>query len=237
MQVERYLAEQAQDSRVDQAERIAIQELLSQTQEWNKANMVREFSPGTLKDIERNHGVVFNPLESSLAKLVAAKKPFWGFKNRDNPDFMNLVSRPTQIAIFPEPQDFYVPESNNLHLDQQRELLAVDEIEVVKKKMGIGGLRLIMGDVATHTGLVFAYFDRSEPTDVMFAFLYRSDGIRLHGADYDYRYARTETPTVGSRVACVGVFKKIAGLSVYDGHAGEGFRGVWAVRLGAPVQE
>lgn len=162
MRVERYLLEQAQDPSLGKPERKAIQGLLSQAQEWNKANMVREFSSGTLKDIERNHGVVFDPLEASLAKLVAVKRPLWYITNRDNPGFMNLVARSTQIAIFPNPTDFYIPKSNNLSLDRQRELLAVDEAEVINKKMGIGGLRLIMGDVATHTGFVFAHFDKTE---------------------------------------------------------------------------
>lgn len=142
---------------------------------------------------------------------------------------MSLVSRPTQIAIFPQPADFYVPGSNNLSLAQQRELLAVDEAEAVRKKMGIGGLSLVIGDVATHAGLVFAYFDRSR-------------GIRLHGEDYGYRYARTETPTVNPHVASVGGFYEIYynrfyGLRVVDFDASRGYPLVWAVRLGVPAQE
>lgn len=225
MKVEQYLRRQTEDPSLDAAERTVIQDLLSQARKWNnEVNMVREFSPGTLKDIERNHGVVFNPLEASLAKLVAAERPFWHITNRDNPDFMNLVSRPTQIVIFPQPTDFYVPESNNKSLDQQRELLAVDEAEVVKRRWGIGGLRLSIGDVATHTGFVFAYFDKT------------NHQVRLHGGDYGYRYGRTET-VVGSGVASVGLFNGVVGLGVGGWRAGRGFPDVWAVRLGVPAKE
>lgn len=185
--------------------------------------LVRNFTPGALKDLERNHGVVFDPLGASLAKLVIARKQFWHITNRDNQDFMNLVSRPTQIAIFPDRKQFYVPESNNLSLDNQRELLKVDLAEVVKRKWGIGGVEEVIDNVATHAGLVFAHFDKT------------SGKVRLHGKDYEYRYGRTETPTVGSLVADVGSFYAGRGLSVNDWNRGEGFGLVWAVRLVVPA--
>lgn len=125
--------------------------------------IVRDFAASTIRDIERNHGVVFDPLETSLALLVAANRPFESITNIKikNPDFMNLVSRPTQIAIFPDPEQFYVPGSDNKKLEWQRRLLKVDEAEVIRKRWGIGGLELVIGDVATHAGLVFAYFDKT----------------------------------------------------------------------------
>lgn len=188
--------------------------------------IVRQFNPAALRDLERNHAEVLDPLNVSLAGLVAAERPFWHITSRDDPNFMGLLSRSTQIAIFPQPEDLYVPGSNNLSLAQQKESLAVDEAEVVRnsRKMGIGGLRLVIGDVATHAGLVFAYFDRS-------------GGVRLHGADYGYRYARTETTTVGSFVADVGYFNEFDGLDVLDWLAGNGNPRVWALRLGVPAQE
>lgn len=187
--------------------------------------MVRNFALGALKDLKRNHAVVFEPLETSLAKLVSAKRPFWYVTNRDNPDFMNLVSRPTQIAIFPDSKQFYVPESNNKTLARQKELLEVDLAEVVKKKMDIGGVEEVIDNVATHAGLVFAYFDKS------------NGKVRLHGRNYGFRYARTETPTVGSYVAIVGNLRADSGLRVGDWDAGDGDGDVWAVRLVVPAQE
>lgn len=187
--------------------------------------LVRNFTVGAVKDIEKNHGVVLNPLEASLALLVAANRPFWFIANRDKPGFMNLVSRPTQIAIFPDPKQFYVPESNDKNLEIQRHFLKVDEAEVIRKKWGIGGLEAVIGDVATHAGLVFAYFDKT------------GRKVRLHGRNYGYRYARTETPTVGSCVAVVGGFDGTDGLDVDDWYRDRGLGFVWAVRLGVPTQE
>ena len=187
--------------------------------------IVRDFAKSTIRDIERNNGVILDPLETSLALLVAAGRSFWSIVNMENPDFMNLVSRPTQIAIFREPEKFYVPESNNKSLKEQEQLLEVDEAEVIRKSWGIGGLKLVIGDVATHPGLVFAYFDKT------------GGKIKLHGEYYGYRQVRTDTPTVGSRVAGVGYFYGVDGLYVDGWRRDVGYVHVWAVRLGVPAQE
>lgn len=187
--------------------------------------VVRDFAPGTVKDIKRNHGVILNPLETSLARLVDVGRSFRYIVNRTDPRFMNLISGSTQIVFFPDPRQFYVPDSNRKNLAAQEALLAVDEAEVIRGKWGIGGLKLVIGDVATHAGLVFAYFDKT------------GGKVRLHGGDYGYRFARTETPTFGSSVAGVGDFRKFRGLNVVVWRRGGGDGLLWAVRLGVPAQE
>lgn len=83
-------------------------------------SVTRDFSQGALKDLKRNKTYVFfDPFDTSLSRLVAANKPFWYLAQKDNISFMNTLSRPSQVAIFPEPARFYVPESNNLSLDGQ----------------------------------------------------------------------------------------------------------------------
>jgi len=196
--------------------------------------IVRDFAAGTVRDIERNYGVVLDPFETSLARLVDGKRPIRVLANRENPDFMNLLSRPTQIAFFLESKRFYVPESNNKSLEEQKQLIKVDETEVVRnwRKMGIGGAEEVIVDVATHAGLVFAYFDKTEGRG------------RLHGKDYGYRHGRTGTPTVGSNVVNVGYFyegygvdRDGCGLRVDDWSRDKGGNHIWVVRLLVPAQE
>lgn len=200
-------------------------QVLAQDGETEKiASVTREFSPGARKDLQRNKAYVFeDPLDTSLSRLVAANKPFGYITNRNDTNFMNTMSRPSQIAIFPEPARFYVPESNNLGLDGQKRRIREDMEEEIKGRMRIGGVDMIMGDVATHTGLVFAYFDRNRRR------------VRLHGVDYGYNYARTETPSVGSDVALVGNFGEFHGLSVVGWPRGRGYGIVWALRLVVPA--
>lgn len=186
---------------------------------------VTRFTNGALKDIERNHGAVFDPLETSLARLVSARKPFNYIVHQYSDEFMNVTSRPSQVVIFPEPEKFYVPESNNLSLADQRSLQAVDTQEILKKKWGIGGVEEVIDNVATHSGLFFAHFAKT------------GGKVRLHGEDYGFRFARTETPTVGSRVASVGHFHADDGLFVGHWCAGYGANDLWAVRLGVPAQD
>lgn len=188
--------------------------------------VIKEFSQGTLKDLKRNKAYVFDhPLNTSLSRMVAANKQFWYITNRNDVAFMETLSRPSQVAIFPEPARFYVPESNNLSLEGQRRRLREDLEEEVMGRMRIGGVDMIMGDVATHAGLVFDYFDNTRRH------------VRLHGADYGYRYVRTETPTVGSSVAAVGHFYRVHGLSVDGFSRGHGNDDVWALRLVVPAKE
>lgn len=187
-------------------------------------SVTRDFSPGALKDLKRNKAYIFeNPLETSLSRLVAANKPFGYITNRNDTNFMNTMSRPSQIAIFPQPARFYVPESNNLDLDGQKRRIREDIEEEIKGRMRIGGVDMIMGDVATHAGLVFAYFDRNRRR------------VRLHGVDYGYNYARIEIPTPGSNVAHVGSFSGFSGLRVGGGGRGRGYVDVWALRLVVPA--
>lgn len=189
--------------------------------------IVSQFNPAALRDLERNHAVILDPFETSLAGLVTARRPFWYITNRNNPDFMGLLSRPSQVVFFPEPRQFYVPDSNRMSLVQQRRCLATDAAEVLnnRKRTGIGGVNWFIGNVATHAGLVFAYLDKTHGQ------------VRLHGRDYGYKYARTETPTVGSLVADVGGFGADDGLLVHGWNTGDGDVDLWVVRLGAPAEE
>lgn len=189
--------------------------------------IVGQFNPAALRDLERNHAVVLGPLDVSLAGLVAARRPFWHINNRSDAIFMGLRSRPSQVAFFPEPERLYVPGSNRKSLVEQEACLAADVAEVMnnRNKMGIGGVEWVIDNVATHAGLVFAYFDRSHGR------------VRLHGRDYGYKSARTETPTVGSVVAGVGYFDEIFGLGVDVWSRGDGGGSLWVVRLGVPAGE
>lgn len=185
--------------------------------------IVKSFSQSTLKDLERSHALVYDPFETSLNRLVGERKPFWYIVSRDDERFMSVLSRPSQVAIFPEPERLYVPNSNRKSLEAQKRRLAEDVEEEIKGKMHIGGVNMIIDNVATHAGLVFAHLGHT--------------GARLHGKAYGYNYARTETPTVGSPVAHVGSFHEVDGLRVARWYRVHGHDSVWALRLVVPSQE
>jgi hypothetical protein len=228
MNIERYAEDQLKRTDLSDNERQAVQGVYLVVKSWVEVagnRVTRDFSKGARKDLERNHAVVFDPLETSLAKLKSARKPFWYITCQDNEGFMNLLSRPSQVAIFPEPEKFYIPESNNLSLKEQEDLVKVDQAEVLKAKMGIDGVEEVIDNVATNAGLVFAHFDKT------------GGKVRLHGKDYGYRYTRTNTLTVGSGVAAVGSFRGGSGLFVSGWDADDGHSYVWVSRLVVPAQE
>lgn len=184
--------------------------------------VIREFAPSVLRDLERNHAVVYEPFDTSIAKLLTEGRRFWFIPSQQE-EFLNLTSRPTQVAIFPDRRQFYVPGSNDLSLPRQIEALRVDMEEVIKNnnRMGIGGVEGIIGDVATHCGLVFKHLDTT--------------GVRLHGRDYGFRYGRTDTPTVETRVAAVGNFSELSGLYIFHWPVNRDLQSIWVVRLLLPA--
>ena len=93
-----------------------------------------------------------------------------------------------------------------------------------KKQFGkkVKGVEAIVGEAPDYVELVFAHLDAT--------------GVRLFGKDYDYRYTRTKTPTVGSRVADVGRFNADYGLHVDNLRRGSGNSHVWVSPLVVPVE-
>lgn len=185
----------------------------------NKPDVIREFTAGTLRDIERNRGVVFNPLETFLARLREEGRPFAYITHEDDKQFMKLLSINSQVAILPVPNKFYVPESNNKGLKVQKVAQQVDLDEVIKKKFGIGGVDSIVGNAATDSGIAFAYFDLTKGR------------IRLFGRDYSYGWVRNTTPTR------VGRWREKEGLTVGDWASDDVDPEVWLYRLLVPAQE
>lgn len=183
---------------------------------------IERFTPGARKDLERNHFAIygFNPV--SIGGLRADGRPFW-YITYQGDRFMNLLSRPSQIAIHPDPEQFYLPDSNYKSLSEQEAMIEEYAHEVLRGKKKIGGVEVIVGEAPDHVGVVFAHFDATE--------------VRLHGKDYGYRYARTTTPTVGSGVAGVGSFGARGGLGVSGWGRVSGYGGVWAAPLVVPARE
>lgn len=161
-------------------------------------------------------------------------------KTKDKPSFwyvieagdrlLALPSKQVEIAIYPDPKRFFVPESFNKNLRRQEELVAKDAADL-RKRLGLEGIsEIIPSEAATLTDITFQHLDAT--------------GIWLFGREFasanglDWVYGRTKNPTnsAGSVVAYVGNADPDGGLSVDDWSRGRGDHFVGAVCLVVPIE-
>jgi len=132
-----------------------------------------------------------------------------------------------QVAIYPDPKRFFVPNSGNKNLLAQEKLAKKDGQEL-RKRLGLkdDSLDVIIPDQAsTLTEITFKYLDETSK---------KGEGVWLFGRDYSYRYGRTKNPVneSGSRVAIVGnAGPDRGGVGIVVCSAGDGVNDVRVVRL------
>lgn len=178
---------------------------------------VSRFSSEQRKELERQGRVIVELTGQSIKRLREQGRKFWSSWHSEHPDFESRTSRLSEVAI--NPSELFLPGSNGKTLQEQEKMIAD-----FSKKLGrkVGGVMAIMGEAADYVDLAFAYFDKT--------------GKYLFGEKYNYDYARTKTPSVGSSVALVGSFRRDSGLGVSDWFRGDGDDLVWAVPLVVPVE-
>lgn len=148
-----------------------------------------------------------------------AGRRFWYIASSDSGQLLSVQSMFSEVAFDPRPSKFFLPKSNNSTLDQQLEMIA-EYSHNLQRKLGTQTVEAVIGEAPDYTQIAFAHLDVTRK--------------RLFGSDYNYNYARTKTPTVGSSVAGVGYFDDVDGLDVDVWRRGHGLSLVWAVPLVVP---
>lgn len=145
---------------------------------------------------------------------------------------LRLPSIRTEVAIYPDPEKFFIPNSGSKDLPTQERLAEKDGQEL-RKRLGLkdDGVDVIIPDQAsTFTEATFKYLDETTK---------KGKGVWLFGPDYaaaqglSFVYGRTKNPVneSGSRVALVGNAYPDDGLVVSDWNADHGRDGLHVVRL------
>lgn len=156
----------------------------------------------------------------SIRSLREGGKKFWSTWHRDYPEFEGKTSRLSEVAINPDPDRFFLPNSNNKTLEQQ--LRMVEKFsKQLRGRERLSGVEAVVGEAPDYAELAFAYL--------------KATGQYLFGESYDSRYTRTVTPTVGSDVALVGYFDAPDGLDVYYWYCDRGSDSVWVAPLVVPA--
>lgn len=126
----------------------------------------------------------------------------------------------SQVAI--NPGELFIPKSNNATLAKQEEMMNKFSQELGKK---VPNVSAIIGGVGDYVDLAFAHLDVTTS---------KGRPEYLFGERYDYNWARTNTPTVGARVARVGYFNPSSGLYVSHWDRDRGLWNVFAAPLVVP---
>ena len=139
---------------------------------------------------------------------------------------LKLPSVKTQVAIFPDPKRFFIPNSGNKNLPTQEKSAKKDGQEL-REKLGLkdDSLDVIIPDQAsTLTELLFKYLDETTK---------KGKGVWLFGRDYGYLYGRTKNPIneSGSYVAFVGPGGPDGGVGVGNWDRVNGHDWIYVVRL------
>lgn len=180
---------------------------------------VKRFDPESRKALTKEGHTIYQIGGQSIAILRDAGRPFWSTWHKDYPDFEALTSRYSEVAINPNPDKFFLPKSNNVTTDEQLEMIA-EYSRKLQRRLKDQTFEAIMGQAPDYVELAFSHLDAT--------------GDRLFGEKYDYNYARTQTPTVGTNVAYVGYFHADGGLDVRHWRRDRRDSGVFASPLVVP---
>lgn len=175
----------------------------------------KRFSVEQREALEKQGFVIYGLTEQSIKTLRNSGYKFWSTWHKDLPDFEALGSMQSEVAI--NPNELFLPKSNNKTLRQQEEMVEKFSQELGEK---IKGVKAIIGQAPDYVEFAFQHSDAT--------------GVYFFGGKYDYNYARTRTPTVGSRVARVGDFDD-GGLVVSSWNAGDGSRYTHVAPLVVPT--
>ncbi|MDO8429070.1 MAG: hypothetical protein Q7S88_00385 [Candidatus Daviesbacteria bacterium] len=154
--------------------------------------------------------VLYLPAGETIRGQIEAGREF-GYVFNGGERLLDFPSRRIEVAIYPDPERFFVPGSFNKTTDKQDALMEQDA-ESLRKRLCLGGITMVRPEAPEVTEVIFKHFDATQ--------------VRLLGKDYMeqaggyYPYIRTSTPTnkTGSVLADVGHFAAGYGPHVGDWH-------------------
>lgn len=180
-------------------------------------------------DVLINDGaVIYLPQGETIRGQREEWRPFWyvtdGYEIDGRNRLLDFPSRSIEIAIYPDPKNFFVPGSFDKSKTEQEAFLAED-LHLLQRRLGLEGIRGILPEASEVTEVAFRHFDAT----------WRK--VRLLGKNYGFRNIRTDTPTnlVGSDFAIVGYWRDVDGIRVDDRDADDGHRLLGAARWLVPA--
>ena len=178
--------------------------------------------------------VIFELQEETISSQIEAQKakskPLFGYMVDAGEMLTAKPSRRIQVAVYPDPDKFFVPNSFDKSVTKQEERVAQDAQDL-RQRLNLSQVtEIIPGEAATLTEIVFKHWDATD--ELLFGKKYAT----AQGLDLVYGRTKNPTNSSGSDVALVGDADPARGLDV-DGWARDGGNhALWAVRLVVPIE-
>lgn len=212
-----------------------------------KGGGIETFSKEAQETLLKDGAAIYDLTEETMRMQGRAHQPFWYIVEDVEKKLLDLPSTHTQVAFFPDPNRFYIPNSNYKTFKVQEELVERDG-EELRKRLGLSDIEEIIPEAPDLTELTFKHLGNYYYYEL--GDNYRIEDHRLFGPYYKERIARTKTVInyQGSRaVADVGRFDPHPiyavdkrryewrhGLSVSASDPFTSYAGIWAVRFIVP---
>lgn len=187
------------------------------------------FTDEERKALIADGAVIYLPTGETIRAQESAGRPFGyvvdGYKVDGRNRLTEFPSRRIEVAIYPNPERFFVPDTFSRTTEQQIALVEQDA-RSLRERLGLPNIGEILPETSEATEVLFKHFDTTN--------------VRLLGQDYikdgNWSYIRTSTPTnkKGSRVAYVGDCGADTGLFVDDWRCDWGRVGLGAARWVVP---
>lgn len=196
---------------------------------------LRDFTAQEKQVLKEDGVVIYTLTEVTIPAQREARsragKPSFRYVVDAGERLLAVPSRKIEVAIFPDPKRFFVPNSFSKDTDTQ-ERLAVGDAKLLRARLNLPGITQIIADEAAT--LAEIVFQHEEAT-----------GVWLFGPEYAsaqgriWVYGRTKNPTndSGSFVAYVGDARSARGLSVHGWGRDDGNDEVGAPRLVVAIED
>jgi len=178
--------------------------------------VLQPFTNEEKKTLKKDGYLIYPFTLKTIKTQKEAGKPLWHVIDT-GPEFEAVTSMVGQVAFYPDPRRFFIPESNNRSLEEQLKMIEEYGKDLRQRLDLPDNIQAVMGHVPDYTQLAFTYLEKT--------------GEYLFEGKYGYNYARTKTPTSGSNVASVGGSGAGLGLRVLDCDRARGSNLLFAVPL------
>ncbi|MCL4354233.1 hypothetical protein M1349_02045 [Patescibacteria group bacterium] len=138
----------------------AQQELRRSVEEAKQLVAVKEFGEEERVALIKAGAVIYTLKKETIQDQIDLGRPFWHIANGG---IGLLESQPklTQVAVFPDYKNFYIPNSGEKTLEEQ-EKLAKQDAEKLRLELGINGItEIIPSEASALTQLVFMHLDKT----------------------------------------------------------------------------
>lgn len=157
-------------------------------------------------------------------------KPSFGYLVDGGERLVAKPSKRIQVAIYPDPDKFFVPNSFSKSVTKQEERVAQDAQDL-RQRLNLSNVTEIIPDeAATLTEIVFKHLDETGE------WLFDKKYAAAQGLDWVYGRTKNPTNSSGSSVANVGDADPDDGVRVGDWARGHGDHDVGVARLVVPVE-